>query len=122
LLGGDSIRQLNLAARLRSVLGLPIKVKDIIRSSTLGDLVILVAQQQEQHGKKNAPNGAPAHSIVDRPLGFKNLSPPEMEWACKYRHSQSQSTFNVSYVARLSPAVDWQRLASAFETVLNRHR
>lgn len=122
LLGGDSIRQLNLAARLRSVLGLPIKVKDIIRSSTLGDLITLVAQQQEQHGKRNVPNGAPAHNTVDRPLGYKNLSPPEMEWACRYRHSQSQSTFNVPFVARLSPAVDWQRLASAFETVLNRHR
>lgn len=122
LLGGDSIRQLNLAARLRSVLGLPIKVKDIIRSSTLGDLITLVAQQQEQQGKKNVLNGTPAHNSVDRPLGYKKLSPPEMEWACKYRHSQSQSTFNVPYVARLSSAVDWQRLASALETVLNRHR
>jgi len=122
LLGGDSIRQLNLAARLRSILGLPIKVKDIIRSSTLGDLITLVSQQQEQHGKKNVPNGAPAHNALDRPLGYKKLSPPEMEWACRYRHSQSQSTFNVPYVARLSSAVDWQRLAGALETVLNRHR
>lgn len=122
LLGGDSIRQLNLAARLRSTLGLPIKVKDIIRASTLGDLVSLVAQHQEQQGKSDAPSDAPALKPANQSLGYKDLSPPEMEWVCRYRHSQSQTTFNVPFIARLSPSVDWQQLANALETVLNRHR
>lgn len=121
LLGGDSIRQLTLAARLRAVLGLSIKVKDIIRASTFGDLVAVVAQLWEQQGGKNGLNGVPPNAV--RPvLGYRDLSPPETEWVDRYYHSQSQTAFNVPYVAHLSPSVDWETLANALETVLNRHR
>ena len=121
LLGGDSIRQLTLAARLRAVLGLSIKVKDIIRASTFGDLVTVVAQLWEQQGGKNGLNGVSPNTV--RPvLGHRDLSPPETEWVDRYYHSQSQTAFNVPYVAHLSLAVDWETLADALETVLNRHR
>lgn len=122
LLGGDSIKQLNLAARLRAVLGIPIKVKDIIRASTLGDLVAVVVQHQEQQKSKNGVIHAPLVDSARSGLGYKELSPPETDWVYRYCNSQSQSTFNVPYVARLSPAVDWQRLANALGVVLNRHR
>ena len=121
LLGGDSIRQLTLAARLRAVLGLSIKVKDIIRASTFGDLVAVVGQLWEQQGGKNGLHRVPPNSV--RPvLGYRDLSPPETEWVDRYYHSESQTTFNVPYVAHLSSAVDWETLANALETVLNRHR
>ena len=120
LLGGDSIRQLTLAARLRAVLGLSIKVKDIIRASTFGDLVAVIAQLWEQQGGKNGINGVPPN-VVRPVLGYRDLSPPETEWVDRYYHSQSQTAFNVPYVAHLSPAVDWETLSNALETVLNRH-
>lgn len=122
LLGGDSIRQLNLAARLRSLLGLPIKVKDIIRASTLGDLVSAVNRQQKEHGNGAIVDHSRGSNSTKLSLGYKALSPPEIEWTHRYCHSHVQTTFNVSYAARLSPEIDWKLLANSLETVLNRHR
>lgn len=122
LLGGDSIRQLNLAARLRAMLGLPIKVKDIIRASTLGDLVSVVTRQQKEQGREVAVDHTLDSDPMKSVLGYKALSPPEVEWTHRYCHSHNQTTFNVPYVARLSSEVDWKLLASSLETVLNRHR
>ena len=57
-----------------------------------------------------------------KPLGPEKLSPPEIEWWYRYTYSKHQATFNVPYIAELSPGVDLERLATSIEAVCSRHK
>ncbi|CAG7962568.1 unnamed protein product [Penicillium salamii] len=119
ILGGHSLLQLALAARIKSLFNIPITVKDIISASTLQDLASLI-QNQGESPLWTTPLALPEAQA--QPLGPETPSPAEIEWIHRYEHSQTTSSFNVPYFAELSSDVDIQRLASALQVVFNRHR
>jgi hypothetical protein len=119
VLGGHSLLQLALAARIKSLYNIPITVKDIISTSTLRDLAHVIQAQRETR-LRSTPLALPESQVQS--LGPDTPSPAEMEWIHRYEHSQTASSFNVPYFAELSNEVDIQKLASALQIVLNRHR
>ncbi|KAJ6039622.1 hypothetical protein N7499_004207 [Penicillium canescens] len=119
VLGGHSLLQLALAARIKSLFNIPITVKDIISASTLRDLAHLIQTQGESQLRSTS---LALPETQAQPLGSEAPSPAEIEWIHRYQHSQTTSSFNVPYVAELSNEVDIQKLASALQIVFNRHR
>lgn len=119
VLGGHSLLQLALAARIKSLFNIPITVKDIISASTLRDLARLIQTQGESQ-LNGTPLVLPEAQV--QPLGPETPSSAEVEWIHRYKHSQTTSSFNVPYFADLSTDVDIQKLASALQIVFNRHR
>ncbi|KAK7540271.1 hypothetical protein IWX49DRAFT_507316 [Phyllosticta citricarpa] len=115
-LGGHSVLQLSLAARLRSVCEIPLSVKDVIRAPTLADLAAVVEMRVQ--ARKTRPQG----TLQATPLGTRKLSPAELEWWHRYQDSKSPCAFNVPWVAELQPGMDLERLVGAVEAVMNRHR
>lgn len=119
VLGGHSLLQLALAARIKSLFNIPITVKDIISASTLRDLARLIQTQGESR-LNGTPLVLPEAQV--QPLGSETPSPVEVEWIHRYKHSQTTSSFNVPYFAELSTDVNIQKLASALQIVFNRHQ
>ena len=118
-LGGHSELQLRLAARLRNVCKTPLAFKDIIQAHTLADMAAVVQARVHRWNAQPKQGNEP----VAPPLGTQALSPAELEWWHRYRASDSQSAFNVPWVAVLQPrVVDPLRLAYAINTTLARHR
>ncbi|KAH9864492.1 hypothetical protein J1614_010426 [Plenodomus biglobosus] len=115
-LGGHSVLQLELAARLRSAWNMPLAIRDIIRAPILADMAAVVRARMHRW------NAQSKEEIAIKPLGTRALSPAELEWWHRYRDSESQSAFNVPWVAKLHPGVDLGRLARAFNAVMARHR
>ncbi|OJD30965.1 peptide synthetase [Diplodia corticola] len=115
-LGGHSVLQLGLAARLRSVCKIPLSVKDVINAPTLADLAALV--ERRVRGREAAPQRV---SRAQLPLGRTRLSPAELEWWHRYQAAETACAFNVPWAAELQPGVDRLRLAAALEAALNRH-
>ncbi|KAE8322167.1 hypothetical protein BDV39DRAFT_210015 [Aspergillus sergii] len=116
--GGDSVLQLALAARIKTVFGVVITPKDIIEARSLDDMVALV----ERLGYPKLHNNIATNGPHASPLGLQRLSSAELWWLHRYRNSQCQAGFNVPYVANLSSTIDRGRLASALDIALNRHR
>lgn len=115
-LGGHSVLQLSLAARLRRVCRVPISVRDVIHAPSLQELARVVQARCQQPG-------APCQPPRPVPLGDEGaLSPPEHEWWLRYTHASVRSAFNVPFTAALAPSVDGRRLSFALAIVLNRHR
>ncbi|KAK8157457.1 hypothetical protein IWX90DRAFT_324270 [Phyllosticta citrichinensis] len=115
-LGGHSVLQLKLAARLRSVCGIPLLVRDVIMAPTLADLAAVVEMRVQSRKAR------PQATLQATRLDTRKLSPAELEWWHRYRDSESACAFNVPWVAELQPGMDLQRLVRAVETVMNRHR
>lgn len=115
-LGGHSVLQLDLAARLRSACNMPLAIRDIIRAPVLADMAAVV--QARMHSWK----AQAIKEIAIKPLGTSALSPAELEWWHRYRESESQSAFNVPWVASLQPEVDLARLARSLNSVMAQHR
>lgn len=115
-LGGSSLLQITLLARLSSKLKAKIPLKIVIQSQSLGEL----ASQLEsllKDPRQPSLGGTSAH-------GPRKLSPIEQEWWTKYHLSQNKSTsaFNVSFVASMNPkTVDTAAMARAWNTVMARH-
>ncbi|KAF9632962.1 hypothetical protein BFW01_g3825 [Lasiodiplodia theobromae] len=115
-LGGHSVLQLSLAARLRRVCRVPISVRDVIHAPSLQELARVVQARCQQQD-------APRQPARPEPLGDAGaLSPPEHEWWLRYTHASVRSAFNVPFTAALAPSVDGRRLSFALAIVLNRHR
>ncbi|KAL3432252.1 nonribosomal peptide synthase GliP-like protein [Aspergillus tetrazonus] len=114
-LGGHSLQQLRLAARLTAVFGEQITVQMIARLSTLRELAGTIDKMKEGRS-------SPATVTLSGPQGEYKLSPMEEEWWRKYQLDCSSSAFNVSYVARYNPdRLSRSRLINAWNLVLARH-
>ncbi|CRG92077.1 hypothetical protein PISL3812_09132 [Talaromyces islandicus] len=111
-LGGDSIKQLQLASILRQSFGSTIPLHTLIQNTTtLGRL----AQAVEHLSKTSI-------SLCINPLGQEALSPIELEWYQKSTFTRHASAFNVSYGCEIGNNIDRVRLAQAWNAVLKRHR
>ncbi|KNG46901.1 amp-dependent synthetase ligase [Stemphylium lycopersici] len=115
-LGGHSVLQLDLAARLRSACNMPLAIRDIIRAPVLADMAAVV-QARMRSWKAQA-----IKEVAIKPLGTSALSPAELEWWHRYREAKSPSAFNVSWVANLQPEVNLARLAHSLNSVMAQHR
>lgn len=118
-LGGHSLLQLALVARLKKMFHIPITVNDIIRASSLRSLADFI---QTYDGPSSGSASRNLSQCQSKSLGLCEPSPAELEWIHRYQNSEERSTFNVPYVAKLSSKIDHRRLALALEKVLNRHR
>jgi amino acid adenylation domain-containing protein len=115
-LGGHSLQQLRLAARLTAVFGERITVQMIARLATLRDLAGTIDKMKE--GRSSPAAG----SLQSGHHGEYKLSPMEEEWWRKYQLDCSSSAFNVTYVAQYNPdTVSQSRLINAWNLVLSRH-
>ncbi|KAI1120239.1 tyrocidine synthetase 1 [Nemania abortiva] len=114
-LGGNSLLQMALLARLSSTLGIKTPLKVVIENPSLGDLA---AQLDKLRETKQLKLGE-AHA-----LGPQKVSPVEHDWWARYHlNGLTTTTFNVSYVATLPAdhSVDLGSLAVAWNTVLSRY-
>ncbi|KAF7586095.1 hypothetical protein BBP40_009444 [Aspergillus hancockii] len=108
-LGGDSISQLTLAARPRSLYRFPITVRDIICNPFLGEMAALIEERQTTTVVSSRLNPGKTPPPL-QPLGFTHLS------------SAESTSFNVPYMARLCNTVDIPKTVALLDLVLNRHR
>lgn len=115
-LGGHSMRQLALASRLSSKFGIRIPVRLVINCETLRGLACAIDHFKESI-ERQAATGR-------RELGQIELSPVEEEWwlKCQAASSSAAATFNVPFVCSLSEDVNSSLLASAWSTVISRHK
>lgn len=114
-LGGNSLLQMTLLARLSSLLKAKIPLKVIIESPSLGELASKLETMLKDTKR-------PAQSRLT--LGPRRLSPIEQDWWARYKleNNTTTSAFNVSYVARLEPgSVDGIAMTRAWDTVLSRY-
>jgi hypothetical protein len=113
-LGGHSVLQLLLAARLSKLFGPSIPVSVVISSHSLRDLASAIdALMQSDSGVRR---------MEGRQLGYDDLSPTEMDWWLKYRTAEAKSTFNVPFARNLSSSVNRTLLARAWNVVISRHK
>ncbi|KAK7909115.1 nonribosomal peptide synthase GliP-like protein [Apiospora marii] len=95
-LGGNSVLQMALLARLSSTLHVKIPLKVVIESQSLGEL-----SAQLELFLQEATRPAVQRNLA---LGRERVSPIEQEWWAKYRISHNNaSAFNVSFVADFEP-------------------
>lgn len=130
-LGGHSLQQLRLAARLKAIFGSRISMRTISEMATLRDLAATI-DTINADTKKNYPSPCPSGSGSEHPENSSSsiscftdtLEPSgmETEWFYKTQVDCNASAFNVSWVARLdSQKVCLSRLLEAWNTVLERH-
>jgi gliotoxin/aspirochlorine biosynthesis peptide synthetase len=113
-LGGNSLLQITLLAKLSTAFKLRIPLKAIIEHTTIRDLAATLDQLI-----------ALEKPVVQEALNRTNyvLSPMEKEWWHRYKYGHSVTSFNLSYVAEFSPSsVNKALLARAFDLVLERHQ
>ncbi|KAI1176302.1 tyrocidine synthetase 1 [Nemania sp. FL0916] len=114
-LGGNSLLQMALLARLSSTLRIKTPLKVVIDYPCLGDLAAQLDKLRETEHPKLG--GAQA-------LGERMLSPVEQDWWARYRlDGLTTTTFNVSYVATLpaDQSINLEILTAAWNAVLSRH-
>ncbi|OTA92430.1 hypothetical protein M434DRAFT_21881 [Hypoxylon sp. CO27-5] len=114
-LGGNSLLQMTLLARLSSTLKAKIPLKIIIEAKTLGELAI-----QLDHLLKDVKRPTLGRTPT---LGSQRLSPIEQDWWARYNLDSNITTtaFNVSFIASLTPDVNGTALARAWDVVLSRY-
>ncbi|KAI0107197.1 tyrocidine synthetase 1 [Nemania sp. FL0031] len=114
-LGGNSLLQMALLARLSSTLRIKTPLKIVIDYPSLGDL----AAQLDRLRETEQPRLGRAQA-----LGPRSVSPVEQDWWARYHLDGLTTTaFNVSYVATLPAdrSVNIEVLAAAWNNVLSRH-
>jgi amino acid adenylation domain-containing protein len=112
-LGGHSLQQLRVTARLSAVFGVHITVRMLTELATLRDLALAIEKMTKT---------TPAHASKSRALGQYELSSMENEWWRKYQLNRGSSAFNVGYVCRLNTdIVDEAKLVRAWNLTLARH-
>ncbi|KAI1457516.1 BcNRPS1, nonribosomal peptide synthetase [Annulohypoxylon moriforme] len=109
-LGGHSLLQLKLANKLSGLIGYPVPLTVIIGSATLGDLT-------QRLGRAPLPQKSPTQFSSDPPSAM----PMEESWFRMYQFNGGSCSFNVSMPFELGPDVDLDKLADAWELVLDRH-
>ncbi|KAK1849600.1 nonribosomal peptide synthase [Colletotrichum chrysophilum] len=115
-LGGHSLQQLRLAAKLKSVFGVLITLRMIMNIPTLREFAAAI----DKMDKMSLPPMA-AEGRNDAWLGAFDPRPIEREWWRKYQLRFGTSAFNVSWVAQYSASIDGPKLANAWNAVLARH-
>lgn len=130
-LGGDSLRQITMLAKLSSCLKTRLPLKIIIESRTLGELATRLEEFDPNlsdlahfpYSTSSSKSDSHLKAFAIRPPCTTQLSPVELDWWVRYRmHPDSYtSTFNVSFVASLSADVDHSALCRALDTVISRY-
>ncbi|PVI02684.1 putative nonribosomal peptide synthase GliP-like protein [Periconia macrospinosa] len=115
-LGGDSVLQQKLAAKLTVLGGKEITLFDVSKHPRLGDQARLISASKH-HGQADVTEIG-THSWAAR----NALSPIEQEWVQKYHIQKGTSSFNVNYVCALDQDTDIGRLECAWNKALARHR
>jgi len=115
-IGGHSMKQLALAARLSSVFGFRVPVQIVLKCEALCELasaVDLLSKTQVCQSQTGA-----------RKLGPIELSPSEYEWWLKYQVASpvAAACFNVVFSCSLAERISCRRLADAWSSVIARHR
>lgn len=111
-LGGDSIKQLQLASMLKQHFGCAFPLHKLIRNMTTIEILAKAVENLSQA----------AVSPCVKPLGYETLSPIELEWYKKSRSTKHASAFNVNYGCEIGTNIDRVKLAQAWNVVLSRHR
>lgn len=115
-LGGHSVMQLRLASKLSDIFHVRMTVSHIMQSVNLFEMARTIDNLRAQAQPADENDG-----LV--PLGKYRVSPIEREWWEKYRLNVGTSSFNVTYACSIdSNVVDTDKLISAWNTVLARHR
>ncbi|ESZ95931.1 BcNRPS1, nonribosomal peptide synthetase [Sclerotinia borealis F-4128] len=115
-LGGHSVMQLRLASKLSEIFAVKMTVSHIMQSANLFEMAKTIDDLRAQGQPIDVTDG-----LV--PLGNYRVSPIEREWFEKYRLNVGTSSFNVTYACSIdSNVVDTDKLISAWNTVLARHR
>ncbi|KAK2767207.1 nonribosomal peptide synthase [Colletotrichum kahawae] len=115
-LGGHSLQQLRLAAKLKSVFGVLITLRMIIDKPTLREFAAAI----DSMDKMSLPPTL-GEARNDAWLGAFEPRPIEREWWKKNQLKSGTSAFNVSWVAQYSTNIDSAKLAKAWNAVLARH-
>ena len=112
-LGGNSLLQLRLASRLSKAFAFSVPLTLVIGAQTLHELS---AKMDELHTCQ-----AQQAVYLPTPTPEDRVSRIEAEWSAKYACGSATTAFNVSFVCRLSPWIDRQRLTDSWNTVLRHH-
>ncbi|CAI6337017.1 unnamed protein product [Periconia digitata] len=116
MMGGHSVLQLALTARLKRRFKVPIAVKDVITAPTLGKLAERINE------KMVSQQTACKAALTDMsPLGRQRLSPPELDWWYRYQSAEETSAFNIPFVAHLDSSTNLRRLKVAIESAVARY-
>ncbi|GIC88132.1 nonribosomal peptide synthetase gliP [Aspergillus udagawae] len=109
-LGGHSVLQMMLAARLGSTFGISVSMRDVIEHPTLAEQVELVRRKRQASASK-------PRTICD---AFPDhcLSPLERQTWFQYLIASDVRTFNIPVLLHLSGAFDRDRLVQSFNSVL----
>ncbi|KAJ4357164.1 uncharacterized protein N0V89_001739 [Didymosphaeria variabile] len=106
-----SIVLISLAHRLSQSFKRKISVRLILGSPSFRDLASALAALQH-----------PNDIATQTSLGDHGVSPIEKDWWYKYQVNSTTSPFNVSYSCDFPRTMEQQRLVSAWDTILSRHR
>jgi amino acid adenylation domain-containing protein len=109
-LGASSMAQLSLARRLSRAFNRDISLQFLLEYTTLNELAHALDISRE------------AKDDWSNILSEYGTSPIEADWWEKYQHQSGSSAFNVTLACNIGPEVDLQRLISAWNVVLARHR
>lgn len=121
-LGGHSLQQLRLAARLREIFGPHITMRMIADTLTLRDLATAIDQHPSSASPPPSRSSSIDSSYLDSELPHDEPWPMEREWWHKSQLDRSSPAFNVTWVARYdSKTICSSSMAAAWNTVLARH-
>lgn len=114
-LGGHSILQMLLSARLSSRFGVRVSLRDVLQADALRDLVSLVKMRQVTDTDEDQPKPIPSQLASD------SLSPVEQYKWSEYKMASRTSMFNIPLVLNLEGSFSRAALASALNKVLSEH-
>lgn len=121
-LGGHSLQQLRLAARLKRVFGPHITMRMIADMLTLRDLATAIDQSSSSEPSSSSTSSSVDDNPLDSELPHDEPWPMEREWWHKGQLDRSSPAFNVTWVARYdSKTICSSNMAAAWNTVLARH-
>ncbi|KAJ0338443.1 hypothetical protein COL922a_005570 [Colletotrichum nupharicola] len=114
-LGGHSILQMLLSARLSSRFGVRVSLRDVLQADALRDLVSLVKMRQVTDTDEDQPKPIPSQLASD------SLSPVEQYMWSEYKMTSWTSMFNIPLVLNLEGSFSRAAPASALNKVLSEH-
>jgi acyl carrier protein len=112
-LGGHSLHQLSLTKSLSKVFKFQIPLRCIIEHATVEQLAKCI----NEHSLSDAKS-----AVQGKALGHQEVSPIEREWLQKYAIDIGSSCFNVCFASTFDERVDRDKLAAAWNVVLDRHK
>ncbi|KAK7746479.1 putative NRPS-like protein biosynthetic cluster [Cytospora paraplurivora] len=113
--GGESISALKLRSEMEKTLGLQVSVRDILSTSNLRELAVVVESSGLRPQLMRCPSGETSSQMAS------NLSPMERGLWALSDGFMGFSALNVSLLCRLDITIDIDRLTTSLNAVLNRH-